>query len=70
MAEFTLPPGSRIDKHGKELKAPADAKQPLKFRIYRYDPEGGGKPRIDYRPVKLQPMTNDVQSFPPKARVY
>jgi len=24
------------------------------------------KTRIDYRPVKLQPMTNDVQSFPPK----
>ena len=29
-----------------------------------------GKTRIDYRPVNLQPMTNDVQSFPPKARVY
>jgi succinate dehydrogenase / fumarate reductase flavoprotein subunit len=29
-----------------------------------------GATRIDYRPVKLQPMTNDVQSFPPKARVY
>ncbi|HYR68027.1 MAG TPA: succinate dehydrogenase flavoprotein subunit [Reyranella sp.] len=29
-----------------------------------------GKTHIDYRPVKLQPMTNDVQSFPPKARVY
>ncbi len=25
---------------------------------------------IDYRPVRLQPMTNDVQSFPPKPRVY
>ena len=25
-----------------------------------------GKTRIDYRPVNLQPMTNDVQSFPPK----
>ncbi len=29
-----------------------------------------GKPRIDYRPVHLQPLSNDVQSFPPKARVY
>jgi len=29
-----------------------------------------GKPRIDYRPVHLQPLTNDVQAFPPKARVY
>ncbi len=29
-----------------------------------------GKVKIDYRPVHLQPLTNDVQSFPPKARVY
>jgi len=29
-----------------------------------------GRPRIDYRPVHLQPLSNDVQSFPPKARVY
>ena len=29
-----------------------------------------GKPRIDYRPVHLRPLTNDVQAFPPKARVY
>jgi succinate dehydrogenase / fumarate reductase, flavoprotein subunit len=29
-----------------------------------------GQPRIDYRPVHLQPLTNDVQAFPPKARVY
>ncbi|MCB9948833.1 MAG: succinate dehydrogenase flavoprotein subunit [Rhodospirillaceae bacterium] len=29
-----------------------------------------GEVKLDYRPVHLQPMTNDVQSFPPKARVY
>ncbi len=29
-----------------------------------------GKVRIDYRPVVLQTLTNEVQSFPPKARVY
>ncbi len=29
-----------------------------------------GQVRYDYRPVNLQPLTNDVQSFPPKARVY
>ncbi|HEX6121471.1 MAG TPA: succinate dehydrogenase/fumarate reductase flavoprotein subunit, partial [Dongiaceae bacterium] len=29
-----------------------------------------GKVRIDYRPVHLQPLSNDVQSFPPKTRVY
>jgi len=29
-----------------------------------------GEVRIDYRPVHMQPLSNDVQSFPPKARVY
>ena len=29
-----------------------------------------GTSKIDYRPVTLTPMTNDVQAFPPKARVY
>ncbi len=29
-----------------------------------------GKARFSYRPVTLSTMTNDVQSFPPKARVY
>jgi succinate dehydrogenase / fumarate reductase flavoprotein subunit len=29
-----------------------------------------GRTRIDYRPVHMQPLTNEVQSFPPKARVY
>jgi len=29
-----------------------------------------GEIDIDYRPVNLQPMSNDVQAIPPKARVY
>jgi succinate dehydrogenase / fumarate reductase flavoprotein subunit len=29
-----------------------------------------GAVRFDYRPVQLQPLTNEIQSFPPKARVY
>jgi succinate dehydrogenase / fumarate reductase flavoprotein subunit len=29
-----------------------------------------GAVQIDYRPVHMQPLTNEVQSFPPKARVY
>jgi succinate dehydrogenase / fumarate reductase flavoprotein subunit len=32
--------------------------------------DGKGKVRIDYRPVVMQTLTNEVQSFPPKARVY
>ncbi len=29
-----------------------------------------GKVKIDYRPVVMQTLTNEVQAFPPKARVY
>ena len=29
-----------------------------------------GKATFDYRPVHMQPMTNEVESVPPKARVY
>ncbi len=32
--------------------------------------DGDGRARIDYRPVHLRPLSNDVQSFPPKPRVY
>jgi succinate dehydrogenase / fumarate reductase, flavoprotein subunit len=29
-----------------------------------------GSVKLDYRPVTMSPMTNDVQAIPPKARVY
>ena len=29
-----------------------------------------GTVKLDYRPVTMSPMTNDVQAIPPKARVY
>ena len=32
--------------------------------------EKSGDVKLDTRPVNLQPMSNEVQSFPPKARVY
>ena len=32
--------------------------------------DGDGSTRIDYRPVHLQTLTNEVQTIPPKARVY
>src|SRR5580700_2456559 len=48
MAELTLPPNSRIDtRAGKTYRAPADAKQVRTFRIYRFDPASGARPRVD-----------------------
>ena len=32
--------------------------------------DGGGEVTIDYRPVHLNTLSNEVQSFPPKARTY
>ncbi len=32
--------------------------------------DDGGRVRFDFRPVTLQPMSNEVQSFPPTVRVY
>ena len=54
--------------HAREDYPERDDKDWLKHTAVWVD--DSGKTRIDYRPVKLQPMTNDVQSFPPKARVY
>ncbi|MCA0246554.1 MAG: FAD-binding protein, partial [Proteobacteria bacterium] len=55
--------------HAHEDFPERDDKNWLKHTVVWVD-EKTGKTRIDYRPVNLQPMTNDVQSFPPKARVY
>jgi succinate dehydrogenase / fumarate reductase iron-sulfur subunit len=63
MVQLTLPPGSRIDKHGKVHKAPVGAKQPVTFRVYRYDPDGGANPRIDSYEIDLAacgPMVLDA----------
>jgi succinate dehydrogenase / fumarate reductase flavoprotein subunit len=54
--------------HAREDHPERDDHNWLKHTLIWVDDHG--KTRIDYRPVKLQPMTNEVQSFPPKARVY
>ena len=66
MAEFTLPKLSQVKK-GKTWPKPtrADGKKAKKlkeFRIYRWDPEAGGNPRMDTYHVDLEncgPMVLD-----------
>ena len=41
----------------------------MKHTIAWYDDESG-KIDVDYRPVHTQPLTNEVQAFPPQKRVY
>ena len=62
MAEFLLPPGSRPQK-GKTHPAPAGARKPRTFRIYRFDPDSGENPRIDSYEIDMAacgPMVLDA----------
>ena len=46
MAEFRLPPNSRI-RTGVTHKAPAGSHEVRTFRIYRFEPSSGENPRLD-----------------------
>jgi len=54
--------------HAREDHPERDDEHWLKHTIAWCDTQG--RSTIDYRPVHLQPLSNDVQPFPPKARVY
>ncbi len=62
MAEFQLPPDSRV-KPGKTFKAAVNATNVRRFMIYRYDPDSGENPRLDTYEVDIDscgPMVLDV----------
>jgi succinate dehydrogenase / fumarate reductase iron-sulfur subunit len=67
MVQFTLPKGSQPQR-GKSWPAPvtANGKKPKRtkdFKVYRYDPDEGGNPRIDTYRVDLEscgPMVLDA----------
>jgi len=62
MAELRLPKDSRIVK-GKRFAAPEGARNIKVFRIYRWNPDDGGQPRIDSYEVDLDqcgPMVLDA----------
>jgi len=62
MAQFILPPNSRVKK-GKHFPAAEGATNVRKFVIYRYDPDSGENPRIDTYDVdmdKCGPMVLDA----------
>src|ERR1700732_1824187 len=63
MAEFFLPPNSKIRKDGRVYKAPPGAKQVRAFKIYRFDPDVNENPRLDTYEVDLDacgPMVLDA----------
>jgi len=62
MVEFNLPKGSNPEG-GKTHPAPAGAKRPRTFKIYRYDPDGDANPRVDNFTIDLDdcgPMILDA----------
>jgi succinate dehydrogenase / fumarate reductase iron-sulfur subunit len=62
MAELRLPKASRVGK-GSHFAAPADAQNKKVFRIYRWNPDDGGRPRIDSYEIDLDqcgPMVLDA----------
>ncbi|MEE8189811.1 MAG: succinate dehydrogenase flavoprotein subunit [Kiloniellales bacterium] len=54
--------------HAREDFPERDDENWMKHTLSRCDE--GGAVEIAYRPVELQPLTNEIQSFPPKVRVY
>ncbi len=46
MVQFTLPKNSKVTE-GKTWPRPAKARNVTQFRVYRWDPEGDGNPRLD-----------------------
>ena len=62
MAQFRLPANSRVKK-GKTFKASAGATNIRRFKVYRFDPDGGENPRLDTYEVDLDqcgPMVLDA----------
>jgi succinate dehydrogenase / fumarate reductase iron-sulfur subunit len=62
MAQLTLPKDSQVTT-GKSHPAPAGAKSVRKVKVYRYDPDAGGNPRMDTYEVEVDnrtPMVLDV----------
>ena len=54
--------------HARDDYKQRDDENWLKHSLIYMDEHGGS--RIDYRPVNLQPLSRDVESIPPKPRVY
>lgn len=63
MAEFQLPPNSKINGKGKHFPAPAGATRVRKFKIYRWSPDDAENPRYDTYEIDLDdcgPMVLDA----------
>jgi succinate dehydrogenase / fumarate reductase, iron-sulfur subunit len=63
MVQLTLPADSRVNPQGRVHRAPASARAPRTFRVYRFDPDSGENPRMDTYEVDMAscgPMVLDA----------
>ena len=63
MAEFFLPPNSKIRRDGRVYKAPVGATNIRVFKIYRFDPDSSENPRLDTYEIDMDhcgPMVLDA----------
>ena len=62
MAQFRLPVNSRV-KPGKAHTPASGASNPRTFKVYRYDPDAGGSPKLDTYEIDMDacgPMVLDA----------
>ena len=74
LAQATVSTNSALNRtesrgaHAREDYPNRDDENWLKHTLAWLDPEG--LTRLDYRPVHLRPLTDEVNSIPPKERIY